>query len=149
MPSNVTHRTDIRQVLAALLETALVGTGKPADVVYRYRKSKIDKNFAICVCSSNVNREKQAQPTRVTNYIDLEIMIFTIYAADNFTEEQSEDKADDLEKAVSDVLMDNDSTDDWEQLAFNGDSEYDVAVLVNGKTYRIETIPVRILLHSE
>lgn len=153
MTTNVPSRKDLRQALAAGLTTALVHTapadGKPLDALYRYRKAQIDKNFVICVTSDPVNREKQAEPSLVTSRVDLGIHIFTIYAAENFSEEASEDKADDLEKAVSDWLLSNDTTEDWEQIGQSGPSEYDVVTLVNGKTYRIETIPVQVLTHSD
>lgn len=153
MSSNVINRKTVRQALAAGLSAALVhttpGDGKPIDALYRYRISKIEKNFVIVVTSAPADRKKQAQPTRVASFIQLEIVIFTIYSTTNFTEEDSEDKADDLEKAVGDWIEDNDTTDDWEELQQSGPSEYDVVTLVNGKTYRIETIPVRLQVHSD
>jgi hypothetical protein len=153
MTSSVPNRKSLRSALASGLSAALVhavdGDGKPLDALYGYRKSKIDKNFVICVTSGPANRTKQAQMTRVTSMVDLDINIFTIYAAENFSEDDSEDKADDLEKAVQDWLADHDSTGDWEELQQSGPSEYDVVTLVSGRTFRIETIPVRILTHSD
>lgn len=149
MASDVTNRKTVRKTLAALLETALVGSGKPAQALYDYKASDFDgQSPVICVSSGPTNRAKQAQTTRVSSFVDLDIDVFTVYAEEDWTEENSEDKQDDLEKAISDVLMDNDSTDDWAQLSFNGDSELDF-VPIGGKTYRRETIPVRIQLYSE
>jgi hypothetical protein len=153
MTVNVPNRKDLRSALSTGLSNALVhavpGDNKPLDALYRYRKSKIDKNFVICVTSAAAHRIKQAEPTTVTSYIELDINIFTIYAAESFSEEDSEDKADDLEKAVSDWIMDNGTIEDWEGLEQTSPSEYDVQVLLNGKTFRIETIPVRLTNHTD
>lgn len=149
MTSNVANRKTIRQALASLLSTALVGTGKPAQALYDYRASDFGGQTPVIVVSSGgTNRAKQAQTTRVSSFVNLDIDVFTLYAEESWTEENSEDKQDDLEKAIADVLMDNDTNDTWAQLSFNGDSVLDFNV-VGGKMYRQETIPVRIQLYSE
>ncbi len=147
MTINVTNRKALRRALAAGLFNDLVhtvdGDNKPLDALYRYRKSKIDENFVICVTSASVNRIKQAEPSLVVSYVEFDIHIFVIYAANNFSEEDSEDKADDIEKAVNDWLLDHGTTSDWEGLEQSGPSEPDVQILSSGRTFRIETIPVR------
>lgn len=149
MPSNVLNRTTVRRALATLLDTALVGSGKPAEALYRYMVSDFQgKSPVIVVSSAPTNRNKQAQVTRVHSFVDLDIDNYVLYSAEGWTEEQSEDALDELEKAVSDVLMDNDTTETWAQLSFKGDSDLDY-VAVGGKMYRVETIHVRTQLYSE
>lgn len=149
MAANVTNRKTIRKALAALLETELVGSGLPAQALYDYKASDFDGQTPVIVVSSGpANRSKQAQTTRVSSFVDLDIDVFTLYAEESWTEENSEDKQDDLEKAIADVLMDNDTNDTWAQLSFNGPSELDFTV-VGGKMYRQETIRVQIQLYSE
>lgn len=149
MASDVTNRKTPRKALAALLEAALVGIGKPAQALYDYKASDFDGQTPVIVVSSGpAERAKQAQTTRVSSFVDVDIDVFTMYAEEGWSEEDSEDKQDDLEKAISDVLMDNDSTDDWAQLSFNGASELDFTA-VGGKMYRRETIPVRIQLYTD
>ncbi len=149
MASDVPNRKTIRKALTALLETALVGAGKPAQAIYDYKASDFEGQSPVIVVSSGPSdRTKQAQPTRANSLILLDIDVFTAYAEANWTEENSEDAQDDLEKAISDVLLDNDTTNDWEQLQFNGASEVDFNV-VGGKLYRQETIRVQIQVFSE
>lgn len=149
MPSSVQNRKTIRQALATLLTAELVGAGKPVQALYRYKASDFNgQSPVVVVTSAPTNRAKQAQTTRVASFVDMDIYTFVSYAEAGWTEEQSEDNLDDLEKEISDVLMDNESTDSWAYIAFKGDSELDF-IIIGGKEYRVEIIHVRARLFSD
>lgn len=83
MPSDVQNRSTIRYAFAALLETALVGSGLPAKKVYPYRVSDFGGRYSVVVVTSApVSRSKQAQVTRVSSLVQLEVHTFVLYAAD-------------------------------------------------------------------
>jgi hypothetical protein len=82
MTANVQNRKDIREAFATLIETALVGTGLPAQKVYPYRVADFKGRYSIvAVTSGKANRSKQAQVTRVTSGVNLEVHTFVLYSA--------------------------------------------------------------------
>lgn len=220
MTSNTPNRKLVRQAFAALLEAALVGTGKPAQRVYRYRAADFGGKYSVvAVTSAPTTRSKQAQVTRTVNKIRLQAHTFVLYAdnaviatnnptagsnrtinlsktdifavsdvvtiEDNnhretaiitgitpgvsivvntlvngyttprvtwWSEEDAEDRMDWLEKAVADVVMDNDVIDvvgvgTW-VVSFDGDSEIDYPV-IGGLEYQHETIPLIFEISSD
>ncbi len=216
MTANVPNRTTIREAFAALLETALVGSGLPAQKVYSYRVADFKGRYAcVAVTSGKSTRSKQAQVTRITSGINLEAHTFVLYSApptlatnnltagddvvirvpstsDFFvgdvvtiedsshteratinaivsnvsirvdtlaysyttpnvfwwTERDAEDRLDLLEKMISDVAMDNDTNETWEQVSFDGDTTLD-PVILGGREYLHEIIPFNFRLHSD
>lgn len=81
MTSNVPNRKLVRQAFAALLETALVGTGKPAQRVYQYRAADFGGKYSVAaVTSAPTTRAKQAQMTRTVNKVRLQVHTFVLYA---------------------------------------------------------------------
>ena len=151
MTSNVVNRKTIRQTLAAAMTTDLVGVTKAAKKLYDYKVSEFsaETTHIIVVTSGPTDRARQAETTRVHSFVDLEIWTFVLYSADGWTEENSEDKADDMEKEIMDWLMDHaDTSDVWAGIQLNGSTEMDFKV-VGGKTYRTEVIPIRLELYSE
>lgn len=82
MTSAVQNRKIIREAFATLLESALVGSGKPAQKVYNYRASDFKGKYSVvCVTSEKANRGKQAQVTRVFSQVGLEVHTFILYSA--------------------------------------------------------------------
>ncbi len=80
MTISVPNRKYLRHAFAALLETALVGSGKPAQKVYRYKPADIDGKFSVvAVTSGKSKRTKQAQISRVNNTTSLEVHTFVLY----------------------------------------------------------------------
>jgi hypothetical protein len=220
MTSNVPNRKDVRRAFAAKLETALVGSGKPAQKVYRYRPADLKSKYAVvAVVSAPTTRSKQAQVTRTDNAIRLDVHILVLYAdpsvqatnnpvagtsvsillpnTKNFqvgdvvtvedafvretatitaitpnvsitvgtlvnsyqmpsvtwwSEEDSEDRLDWLEKAISDVVMDNDTIEVpgvglW-TVAFDGDTQPD-PVKIGGREYQHEVVPLVFQMFSD
>jgi hypothetical protein len=86
MSSDVQNRKTVRRALAALLEAQLVGSGKPAQKLYRYKKSDFKgQSPVIVVTSAPVTRSKQAQVTRIASMMELEIHTFVLYADEPVT----------------------------------------------------------------
>lgn len=220
MTSNVPNRKLVRQAFAALLEAALVGSGKPAQRVYRYRPADfLGKYSVVTVTSAPTTRAKQAQMTRTVNKVRLHVDLFALYAdpaviATNnptagssktinlpktdifsvadvvtiedgnnrekatitaitpgvsivvnalvsgyttprvtwWTEEDSQDRIDWLEKAVTDVVMDNEAIDVAEVgtcvVSVDGDTDIDY-LIIGGLEYQHETVPLIIEISSD
>jgi hypothetical protein len=151
MPSDVVNRKTLRQALASAMTTDLVGPTHAAQKLYRYKKSKFDAETThlIVLTSGPADRSRQAQPTRAHSLIEMEIWIFVLYSADGWTEEQSEDKRDDMEKEISDWILDNaDNSELWQGLRIVGQTEPDEQP-IGGKTYRTEVITVELEEFSE
>lgn len=150
MASNVPNRKTIRQALAAAMEADLVGLTHAAQKLYRYKVSKFtDKTtHIILVTSGSADRARQAQPTRAYSTLEFEIWLFVLYSAESWTEEQSEDKLDDMEKEVQDWLLDHADTSELWQGIEPQKTEVDI-VIIGGKAYRQELIPINVPVFSE
>lgn len=150
MASNVPSRKTLRQALATAMTTDLVGAGKAAKKLYRYKPAKFEAETThiIVLTAAASDRSKQAQPTRAYSSIHFEIWTFVLYSADGWTDEQSEDKLDEMEKEIIDWLLDHaDNQDSWEGITISP-TEIDV-VAVGGKPYRQELIPIEVKVFSE
>jgi hypothetical protein len=150
MASNVPSRKTIRQALAAAMTTGLVGAGKAAKKLYRYKPSQFgaETTHIIVLTAASSDRSKQAQPVRANSVIGFEIWTFVLYSAEGWTEENSEDKLDDMEKEIIDWLLDNaDNNANWDGITIEP-TEIDI-VSVGGKTYRQEVIPIQVQVFSE
>lgn len=152
MASNVPNRKTIRQRLATLMEPDLVGAGKAAKKLFRYKPGKLSSDASthvIVLTSAPANRSRQAQPTRAHSILHFEIWLLVLYSAEGWTEEQSEDKLDNMEKEVSDWLLDNaDNHDEWDGIEL-GETEYDIVAAPGGNTYRQEVIPIQVKVSSD
>lgn len=144
MPSNAINRETIRDQLAALLAAALVGAGKPAEAVYNHQVGDFQgKSPAVVVTSAGTGRGSPLVANQ-TAFL-LEVYSFVLYALEDgtWTEAQSEDRLDLLEKSIVDVLNDANDSGTWQSVEPNGESSID-SVEIGGDEYRYETIPVRI-----
>ena len=85
---------------------------------------------------------------RANSVLSFEAWLFVLYSADGWTEEQSEDKLDTMEKEISDWLLDNsDNHDEWNGITLEK-TEPDL-VMVGGVPYRQEVIPFTVQIFSE
>jgi hypothetical protein len=215
-PANVVARQTLREAFATLLTASLVGTGKPAQVVYDYKVSDFKGKYSVVVITSGeTDRMKQAQVSRVNSLINLEAHLFVLYAgtptqatnnptaganktillpntedfiigqvatiedlykseramvtdlvtntsitvdnlANSYTapnvfwwsEKDAENRLDWLEQEFSNVVMDNDTNETWEELFFDGPSQID-PLMIGGKEYLHEVVSLKFRLHSE
>lgn len=153
--SGVPNREIARDGLAALFTTELVGVGKPAQAVYNYKAADFDRQTPVVLVTSAGSDRTSQRPTWIPqNVLFLDLHLFALYAVVDeegvvsYSEAQSEDALDGLEKAAIDVLLANsDKRNDpsalWERLWPLEQTEID-EVEVAGDWYRWESIPVAV-----
>lgn len=140
------NRSVVRKQLATLLATELVGAGLPVQQVYDHQTGDFEgRSSVIVVTSAGTGRGSTLVASTTT--ILLEVFTFVVYALEDnsWTEAQSEDQLDLLEKSVADVVAYANDSGVWESVEFNGESEID-SIEVGGLEYRYEVIPIRIVV---
>jgi hypothetical protein len=124
MPADTINRETVRDAFAALLETALTGSGKPVYAVYNYLKGVIttdDGSPLVMVTSGGTARQRAGiGDTRWNSYFVLEIFTFVrdADAAIGWTEQNVEDALDSIDKAIADAVADNRVNANWNNIAF-------------------------------
>lgn len=156
MPSNNPNRKPAREQLATLLRARLQTTNNFVDgmlvaKVYEYLVWDFKEGLpVVCVHSvSNGGSERRSlafNPTRFEdNWFYFEITSIMDVASEDgtWTEKHAQDRMDDIEKTVADVLVDNKiSKPYWSDLSINGKSTPSV-IEIDGNGYLIEAIPVK------
>lgn len=145
MAANSLNRETVRDALATLLQTALVGSGKPAQAVYNYEVSDFgDQSPVVVVTCAGSERGRSTFDTTWNTGVLILIHVFTLYALPDgsWTEAQSEDRADLIEKSIADVVLDNYNNATWDELYFTGQSQVQ-PMIIGGKDYRMETISLK------
>ena len=141
------NRKDARKALAALLETALVGVGLPAQAVYDFQVGDFGANNpVVVVTSTSADRSGKLSQSRYLTVFGYEIHLFVLYALEDgtWTEENAEDALDTLEMSVFEVLRANAvNRPTWEALLYTQPSEAD-SVIVAGLEYKHEVITVQV-----
>ena len=102
-------RKDVRTQFASLLSAALVGTGKPAQVVYSYRKGDLKGQSPVVVVSSLGSSRRSLTFQGLQPMYRLQVDVFVLYedTAAGWTEADAENALDDIEKIVADVIAAN------------------------------------------
>lgn len=110
MTASSTNRETVRDALATLLQSALVGTGKPVQEVTAYERGEIGASPLIMVLSGGsrrkqhgMNREKWKNHFRLV----VRVIVKDADAGESWTEQNVEDSLDLIEKGIADVLADN------------------------------------------
>lgn len=137
-------RKDIRAQLKTLLQTGLVGTGKPAQVVYGGQIADFQgQSPVVVIASAGTERRRMTfEGGRAVHHF--KIFVFVLYkdAAAGWDEEDAEDKMDEIEDAIAGILDANaGKCSYWQALSYDRASEC-AGVPVAGEEYRVETIPV-------
>jgi hypothetical protein len=148
MASNVINRETVRDQLATLLSTALVGTGLPAQAVYNYQVGDFEgKSPVVVVTSAGTGRGNPLISD--TSVFLLEVHSFVLYALEDgtWTEAQSEDRLDLLEKSIADVVNNANDSGVWLSIMIADQSEID-GVEIGGDEYRHEMVPVRVTVQD-
>jgi hypothetical protein len=144
-------REAARDALAALLSTALVGTGLAAEAVYGYRVADFGKKRTIVTVSGGGSaRERYTQQgNRSTFY--LFIHVFVLYADPNttpaWTEADAEDRLDAVEAIIAGVVQTyRRYAGYWEALDYAERSNVVDLDLTQfgGNEYRVEVIQVKV-----
>lgn len=141
------NRQTIRDALAALLSTALVGTGLPVQAVYAYPVSDFGTQSPVVVLQSADTTRANYAAQGDKSWIGIDIIVFVVYAATSWTAQNAEDRLDLIEKSIADVIeaRANQATTNWAILEYRGESVPGYIVNESGGIdYRTETIPVRV-----
>lgn len=141
-------RKACRELMATLLNTALVGTGLPAQIVTDYQLADLSgQSPVVCVSSG------QAEHPRLTarghrSTIELVIDVFVLYSdsTGSYTESVAEDVLDDIEALIAGVVSANQETASWSAVDYAGPSE--VGFLVLGDAYKTERITLQVEVYS-
>lgn len=124
MAADTVNRETVRDAFAALLNTALVGTGKPVSAVYGYLKGVIttdDPTPIVMVTSAGTARQRAGiGDTRWNSYFVLQVLTFVrdADAANNWTEASVEDTLDLIDKEIADCVADNRANANWNNISF-------------------------------
>lgn len=80
----------------------------------------------------------------ITLYFDLYVFVAYADQSTGWTDENSEDKLDDIEKTIADVVADNErNSGNWESLKMADRSETaEFVAIVGGMSYRREVFPL-------
>lgn len=140
-------RETARDALATLLNTALVGAGKPCQAFYGYQVADFGGQSPIAMLvSAGSERDQQTLSTRRKSFFSFQVISFVLYAdaASSWTEANSQDSLDEIENVVDETIaanLTNGTT--WADLGYEGRSTTGIVQVVGGDSYRYEIIPVR------
>lgn len=129
-----TSRKDVRQHFAGLLSTALSGT---AQAVYAYRKGDFAGSTPVVTVSSLGSIRNPLTFQGMIPSFRLQVDVFVLYndPASGWTEQNAEDKLDDIEEAITAVVAANQVVSSkWEGIDFAGWSDR-VDISIGGVEY--------------
>lgn len=144
MTTTFVDRSAVEEKLAQLLTAKLVGTGKPAQAVYDYDPDDIGKQSPVVIVESlPSNRRNPFKSQRAQSLIFVNVHVLIVYANpdDHWTARDSRKALNLIEKGVCEVVADNNETDTWMNLDFNGSGTYN-DIPMSGQQYRYEVIPL-------
>lgn len=134
-------RKRIRHALAEVLDNEVTA----ARAVYGFQKAKLKgQTPVICVTSAGTARAPMTmQGDQSTCYLD--INVFVLYTdGGSWTEEQAEDKLDDIEEQIAAVVAKYRKSTSWGRLAYVDRSDARTPIVLEGITYLHEVIPLEI-----
>lgn len=132
-------REVVRDALAGLLTTALVGTGKPCKEVVGYKPSTITKAPLVAVLSAGAKRGYDSVGHMAAIfYFAIVSFVPDADAASSWTENNVEDRLDAIEKAIAGVVEANRSTANWTDLDYSDEQSVVEDVTISGAPYTTE-----------
>lgn len=139
--STTLDRKTAREHLAALLRAALTGEGGLAEAVYEYQVSDFGGVFPVVTVSSGGTLRKavKLRGNRQPRY-RLNVHVFILYADEgsSWMEKDAEDRMDDIEREISDVIDANQRVPGvWEHIEQEAMTAPD-SVVIGGLEYRRE-----------
>ena len=122
MPADSASRQTAREHVATLLNTEMVGAGKPLQIVYDHEPETLTELPAIAVVSGGSARVQAGiGTTRYRNEFRLTLMTYVKDTDPNvgWTSDNVEDQLDNLDKELADVIADNRAVSGkWTYLGF-------------------------------
>ena len=147
MGFNSDNRETLRDALAALLTTALVGTGLPTQHVYGYPIGDFGgESPVVVVGSAGSERVRETTSSKWRDWFHLDVFVFVLcvdpVTTTTWDEDDAEDALDLIEKEIADALIDNTEAGSANFFEPAGRSTVD-HIVIGGADYRREHIPVR------
>lgn len=139
-------RTPIRKSFAGLLQTALVGSGLPAQEVHDHLVGDFRGASPVVVVSSGpIQRLIQSFGNCDHAVIVLNVYVFVLYADGTgaWDEADAEDKADEIEAIIADIVISNQHHANWNSAAYVEEPTAPMVVEIGGLGYRRELIKVQ------
>lgn len=130
--------------MAALLNTALVGTGLPVQAVYAYRVGDLGGQSPVVVVSSAGSQRPRMTAAGGRTTVLLQADVFVLYSdEDAWGEDEAEDRLDLIEKTIAETIHSSQVTANWQAVDYAAQSER-VDVEVGGLEYAREMILLRV-----
>jgi len=139
------NRETARDALAALINTAMVGTGKPVQAVYAYLVSDLaGQSPVVCVTSAGTLRVPLTAIGSRAEFL-LRVDVFVLYNdQDGWSEADAEDRLDLIEATLATLVDANQRSTPWEALSYAEPTNRTQAVtVVGGESYAWEQITLR------
>lgn len=155
--ANAATRETVRKALAALLTTALTGSGNPVQSVYDRHVSEFGgdgfESPVVLVLSGGSQRERRGLGNQVyRSFFRLEVLVFVSDAitAESWTDADVEDRLDLIEKELANVIAENRANPGvWHDLKHvPGNFTNIVPAKLGGHSYKMETISVIVEVHD-
>jgi hypothetical protein len=137
-------RQDAKAALAALLDTALVGTGLPVEAVYGYKPADFAGQSPVVVVDVAGTMHPPAEGYGAwPAVVNVNLYVFSLYSEQGttYTNEDAEEQLADIEQRISDVVRANRTTTTWSDVSYRGASVVGTITL-GGNTYKFEEIPL-------
>lgn len=143
------NRETVRDAFATLLQTALVGTGKPVQEVLNYRKGELEGKSPVVQVSSYGSDRRRMTTAGGRTIVYLLVGIFVLYALEDgtWTEAQAEDALDLIESLIAGVVDANQATANWNALEYDSRSER-MDVAIGGQEYIVEAVTVKVEVYA-
>lgn len=139
-----TNRETARDALVTLLNTALVGSGLPASVVYGYQVGDFGGLSPVVVVSSAGSERNDLTSLGGMVTFRYTIDVFVTYTdGGSWQEDDAEDRLDLIEKAIWDTCQANQVATNWQSLDYDGKTQCD-SMIIGGQEYRVERIPIAV-----
>jgi hypothetical protein len=142
------NRETVRDAMATLLETALVGTGLPVQAVYNYRPGDFGGQSPVVVVSSSGSERPRFTAAGGRTTVFLQVDAFVLYSdEDTWGEDEAEDRIDLIETTIAETVHANQYTTNWEAADYAARSER-IDVEIGGLEYVREMIPLRVEVYG-
>ena len=142
------NRETVRDAFAALVDTAMVGTGKPAQKTYNYRPADFGGQSPVVTVSSSGSERPRLTRAGGKAAFFLQVDWFVLYNdLSSWTEDLSEDRLDLIESTLAGVLDANQTTANWQALDYSDRSQR-IDVMVGGVEYARESVTIKVEVYA-
>lgn len=148
MPADAANRKDCREELENLFNNVSI-----AENVYGFETVNVEGNSALVITSNGTRRMNSGiNDTRFRNEFLFEVLTFVKKAntlvdsqtGTNWTERDVENKLDEMDKAIADVIADNRANNKWTFIEFTDDYSDIIAGRERFVDRITETIPYKV-----